>query len=301
VLHVPVLLKETIDLLDPATDGIYVDATLGLGGHTQEILERSKPGGRVIGFERDAAALAEARHHLVHYGDRITFLHRNYAGIKEGLSENNIKQVDGLLLDLGLSSLQLDNSSRGFTFKGNGALDMRMDSRDSVTAADLLNNEEENELADIFYYYGEERYARKIAARIVEQRRKVRFETVDQLAETVAQAIPKRFQPKKIHVATKVFQALRIAVNDELGNLAKILNDAVDVLKPGGRFLVISFHSLEDRMVKRKFREDPAFEVVTKKPVVPTEMERRLNPRARSAKLRAAIRLDVRPSLEGQK
>ena len=162
MLHVPVLLKETIDLLAPTTDGIFVDATLGLGGHTREILERSKPGGRVIGFDRDAAALTEARQNLAPYGDRITFLQKNYAEIKEGLSESNITQVDGLLLDLGLSSLQLDNSRRGFTFKGNGPLDMRMDSRDKITAADLLNNEAENELADIFYYYGEERHSRLV-------------------------------------------------------------------------------------------------------------------------------------------
>jgi 16S rRNA (cytosine1402-N4)-methyltransferase len=176
---------------------------------------------------------------------------------------------------------------------------MRMDDRGQVTAADLLNQRGADELADIFYYYGEERHARRIAAQIVSEREKVGFETTDQLAAVVAQAIPKRFHPKKIHVATKVFQALRIAVNRELESLARILDETVDILKPGGRVCVISFHSLEDRLVKWKFRENPALKVLTKKPVVPSEAERRRNPRARSAKLRAALLLES-PVMEGK-
>jgi 16S rRNA (cytosine1402-N4)-methyltransferase len=292
VLHTPVLLEETLKLLAPVDGGIYVDGTLGLGGHAREILEQCGPTGQVIGFDRDGDAIARAQRNLASYGKRVTFIRRNFAEIKKGLSEIDIAHVDGLLLDIGLSSLQLDASGRGFSFKGNEPLDMRMDDRGQVTAADLLNWRSADELADIFYYYGEERHARRIAARIVSEREKVRFETTDQLADVVAQAFPKRFHPKKIHVATKVFQALRIAVNRELESLARILDETVDILKPGGRICVISFHSLEDRLVKWKFKENPALKVLTKKPVVPSEAERRRNPRARSAKLRAALLLE---------
>jgi len=299
VLHTPVLLEETLKLLAPVDGGIYVDGTLGLGGHAREILEQCGPTGQVIGFDRDGDAIARAQRNLAPYGKRVTFIRRNFAEIKKGLSEIDIAHVDGLLLDIGLSSLQLDASGRGFSFKGNEPLDMRMDDRGQVTAADLLNQRGADELADIFYYYGEERHARRIAAQIVSEREKVGFETTDQLAAVVAQAIPKRFHPKKIHVATKVFQALRIAVNRELESLARILDETVDILKPGGRVCVISFHSLEDRLVKWKFRENPALKVLTKKPVVPSEAERRRNPRARSAKLRAALLLES-PVMEGK-
>jgi 16S rRNA (cytosine1402-N4)-methyltransferase len=285
-------LEETLKLLAPVDGGIYVDGTLGLGGHAREILEQCGPTGQVIGFDRDGDAIARAQRNLEAYGKRVTFVRRNFADIKKGLSELDIAHVDGLLLDIGLSSLQLDASGRGFSFKGNEPLDMRMDDRGQVTAADLLNRRSADELADIFYYYGEERHARRIAARIVSEREKVGFETTDQLAAVVAQAIPKRFHPKKIHVATKVFQALRIAVNRELESLARILDETVDILKPGGRVCVISFHSLEDRLVKWKFRENPALKVLTKKPVVPSKAEQQRNPRARSAKLRAALLLE---------
>jgi 16S rRNA (cytosine1402-N4)-methyltransferase len=288
VIHTPVLLQESIDLLAPVDGGIYVDGTLGLGGHARKILDRCGPNGRVIGFDQDAEALDQARQNLKTYGDRITFVRRNFAEIRETLAELNIARVDGLLLDLGISSLQLDASGRGFSFKGKEPLDMRMDNRGGITAADLLNSGDEDELADIFYYYGEERYARKIAARIVAERKKERLETVDQLAWIVGQTVPKRFWPQKIHVATKVFQALRIAVNRELELLDRILDDGPSLLKPGARFCVISFHSLEDRLVKWKFRENPVLRVLTKKPIVPTAAERQQNPRARSAKLRAA-------------
>ena len=297
MLHTPVLLKEALKLLAPVDGGIYVDGTLGLGGHAREILEQCGPTGRVIGFDRDGDAIARAQRNLAPYGRRITFIRRNFAEIKKGLSELDIAHVDGLLLDIGLSSLQLDASGRGFSFKGNEPLDMRMDDRGQVTAADLLNQRGADELADIFYYYGEERHARRIAARIVLERKKIGFETTGQLVAVVAQAIPKRFHPKKIHVATKVFQALRIAVNGELESLARILDETVDILKPGGRICVISFHSLEDRLVKWKFRENPALKVLTKKPVVPTAAEQERNPRARSAKLRAALLLES-PVLE---
>jgi 16S rRNA (cytosine1402-N4)-methyltransferase len=291
VLHTPVLLEETLALLAPTAGGIYVDGTLGLGGHARAILDRCGPDGRVIGFDRDGDAIARTKCNLASYGKRIHFIRRNFAEIEEGLAEINIAQVDGLLLDLGLSSLQLDASGRGFSFRGNEPLDMRMDDRSPETAADLINQGGADELADIFYYYGEERHARRIAARLVSERQKGRIATTAQLAAIVAEAVPKRFHPKKIHVATKVFQALRIAVNRELENLGRLLDAAGDILKPEGRICVISFHSLEDRLVKWKFREDPLLRVLTKKPVVPDEAEQRRNPRARSAKLRAAVRI----------
>jgi len=300
VLHIPVLLEETLDLLAPVGGGIYVDGTLGLGGHARAILDRCEPDGRVIGFDQDGNAIAQARRNLTSYGERIHYVRRNFAEIKEGLADINIAHVDGLLLDIGLSSLQLDESGRGFSFRRNEPLDMRMDDRSPETAADLLNGRGADELADIFYYYGEERYARKIAARLVSEREKGRITTTAQLAAIVAEAVPKRFHPKKIHVATKVFQALRIAVNQELENLTRILDATDDILKPGGRICVISFHSLEDRLVKWKFRENPLLRVLTKKPVIPSEVERRQNPRARSAKLRAAVRIEE-PGLGGNK
>jgi 16S rRNA (cytosine1402-N4)-methyltransferase len=300
VLHTPVLLEETLDLLAPAAGGIYVDGTLGLGGHARAILDRCGPNGKVIGFDRDSDAIARARSTLAAYGKRILFIRRNFAEIQEGLAEINIARVDGLLLDIGLSSIQLEASGRGFSFKGKEPLDMRMDDRSPETAADLLNQRGADELADIFYYYGEERHARRIAARLVSEREKGRIATTEQLAAIVAEAVPKRFHPKKVHVATKIFQALRIAVNRELENLARILDATDNILKPGGRICVISFHSLEDRLVKWKFRDNPALRILTKKPIVPSKAERRRNPRARSAKLRAAVLLES-PGLGGDR
>lgn len=288
MIHTPVLLEEVLHYLAPVDGGIYVDGTLGIGGHSRGILDRCRPDGRVIGFDRDEEALALAKKKLSSYEKRFACIRRNFADIKEALAELETPRIDGLLLDLGLSSLQLDTGGRGFSFKASSPLDMRMDKRTSVTAADLINQEEENELANIFFHYGEEQQSRRIAARIVAERKKGLIETTDRLADIVAQAVPKRFHPKKIHVATKVFQALRIAVNHELENLAKILDDAPFILKPGGKMCVISFHSLEDRLVKRRFRENPAYIVLTKKPVTPSKKELLANPRSRSAKLRAA-------------
>ncbi len=287
-LHQSVLLAETMEWLAPRDGGIYVDGNLGLGGHSAKILEASAPHGRLLAFDWDAAAMAIAQERLAGFGDRVHFVRQNFAAVKDVLAELGIDKVNGLLLDLGLSSLQLDESGRGFTFKGSEPLDMRMDDRGERTAADLLNRADQDELADIFYYYGEERQARPIAASIVEARRKEPFVTTAQLVKVVEWAVPKRFHPKKIHVATKVFQALRIAVNRELENLAQILTDGADLLAPGGRFCVISFHSLEDRLVKRAFADNPKLQVLTRKPIIAGVDELAVNPRARSAKLRVA-------------
>ena len=288
--HVSVLLAEVLELLQPRSGGIYVDGNLGLGGHGGAVLERSSPAGRLIGLDWDDRALTLARQNLRQYGERAICVRSNFAEIKEVLADLAIDKVDGILLDLGLSSLQLDAGERGFSFRGSEPLDMRMDDRSRETAADLLNKLTKDDLADIFYHYGEERQARPIAAAIVEGRKKQPFVTTDQLVATVERAIPRRFHPRKIHVATKVFQALRIAVNRELDNLVKILEVGSELLRPGGRFCVISFHSLEDRLVKRAFANDQRLQVITRRPVRPTEEECQRNPRARSAKLRCAAR-----------
>lgn len=287
-IHQPVLLAEVIDYLKPKDGGVYVDGNLGLGGHTEAILEHSAPGGLVIGFDWDEEAMRHAKKRLFSYGERVRFVRQNFADMKKALAEMEIDKVDGVLLDLGMSSLQLDQSTRGFSFKGGEMLDMRMDMRSETTAADLVNKCTKDELADIFYHYGEERQARRIADFIVQERKRNRIATTDQLVSVIKKAVPKRFQPKKIHVATKVFQALRIAVNRELENLNTVLTDIPQILKNDGRICVISFHSLEDRMVKQSFQNNNMLQVITKKPVIATATECSKNPRARSAKLRAA-------------
>lgn len=265
-----------------------MDGNVGLGGHSGAILEASSPSGRIIGFDWDENALSLARENLRKYEGRIELVRRNFAEIREVLDEMNIASVDGLLLDLGLSSFQLDASGRGFSFQGSQPLDMRMDSRHSESAADILNRSSEQELADMFYFFGEERQARPIASSIVAFRKKQPFCTTDQLVALIEETVPRRFWPKKIHVATKVFQALRIAVNRELENLEKILSSLVGCVRQGGRICIISFHSLEDRLVKRAFRDNPMLDLVTTRPVTADDNELQVNPRARSARMRVA-------------
>lgn len=287
-IHRSVLPRETLEFLSPRDGGLYVDGTLGLGGHSEAILERSAPHGRVIAFEWDAAAIEKSQERLKSYGSRLTIVRRNFSEIGEGLAELGIKKVDGILIDIGLSSLQLDQGQRGFSFQRDEPLDMRMDVRREVTAGSILATCTEEELADIFYYYGEEKQARRIASYVVKERVLAPLSTSRQFADLVSRAVPRAFHPKRIHVATRVFQALRIAVNTELENLAGILKDGVHFLNPGARFCVISFHSLEDRMVKRKFRDNEELKVLTKKPVIASAEERELNRRSRSARLRVA-------------
>jgi len=212
-IHIPVLLDETIQLLAPVDGGIYVDGTLGLGGHAEKILQTCGPSGRVIGFEWDENALKLAAKRLAPFSQRFSSQHRSYSEILDGLAEMKINKVDGLLLDLGVSSLQFDNQSRGFSFQAEGPLDMRMDSRGNTTAETIVNSYSKDDLADIFYYFGEERQARRIAKHIVAARQKERISTTSHLAHIIARAIPRKFHPRKIHVATKSFQALIIAVN----------------------------------------------------------------------------------------
>lgn len=289
-IHRSVLIDEVLQYLDPVPGGLYVDGTLGLGGHTAAILSRCAPDGRVVAFEWDEAAIALSRKRLVDFGSRLTIIRSNFAEIVIGLKGLGIDRVDGVLIDIGLSSLQLDRGGRGFSFQRDEPLDMRMDIRQDTTAASLLASCSEEQLADIFFYFGDEYQARPIAAEIVRARQKEPVRTTRQLAALAAAAVPRRFHPKKIHVATKVFQALRIAVNTELENLARILDEAVPLLKPGARFCVISFHSLEDRIVKRKFRQNSDLEVLTERPVMPQAEEIAENPRSRSARLRVACK-----------
>jgi 16S rRNA (cytosine1402-N4)-methyltransferase len=290
-IHHPVLFEETLSMLQVVSGGIYMDGTLGLGGHTREILKRSAPAGRVVAFEWDEQAIEASRKNIAEYESRLTIIRRNFAEIEVGLAEAGYAEVNGILIDVGLSSLQLDIGERGFSFQKDEPLDMRMDQRREKTAETILDTASEKELADIFFYYGEEKQSRRIAARVVEERKQGGIKTSGRLAELVARAIPRRFHPPRIHVATRVFQALRIAVNEELSNLSVILDKAADHLSAGGRFCVISFHSLEDRMVKKKFAANDRFRVLTKKPITPSDQEVNANRRSRSARLRVAERL----------
>ncbi len=289
-IHTSVLLPEVLHFLQPLSGGVYVDGTLGLGGHTEAILQASGPDGRVTAFDWDKDAIALASKRLKGHSDGLTIVRKNFAELGAGLKEAGIKQIDGLMVDIGLSSLQLDQGGRGFSFKHDEVLDMRMDTRRKVTAAQLLARCSEEELADVFYYFGEEKQARRIAAELVSARSSEAITTSKQLSKIVARAVPRRFHPKKIHVATKVFQGLRIAVNSELENLSTLIDEAVGFLKPQARLCIITFHSLEDRIVKRKFRGHEQLDVITTKPVTASVAEVAANPRSRSAKLRVAAR-----------
>lgn len=238
--HVPVLLDEVLHWLQPRDSGLYVDATLGLGGHSQAILTASAPGGRVVGFEWDDQAAAMARKNLAAYGDRIQVVAASYVQLQAELSRLNIDGVDGLLADLGVSSLQLDKGERGFSFQVDAPLDMRMDRSRQVRAATLLAELSEAQLADLLYYYGEERQARRIARHLAQVRQREPIERTLQLAHLVAEAIPKKYHPRRVHVATKTFQALRIAVNGELDNIRALLATAPALLKPGGCMVIIT-------------------------------------------------------------
>ena len=308
-LHTSVLLNETLELLVIAPGGTYVDATLGLGGHSEAILSEH-PDTTVIGIDQDSAALAIANERLKKFGERVKLVHANFTDVKQVLKDNGIDRVDGVLADLGVSSLQFDSEQRGFSFRFDAPLDMRMnvDSEDP-TAADLLWTLSQDEIANLIYLYGEERFSRRIARRIVERRESGEpVTTTKQLVELVERSV--RRSPKdKIHPATRTFQALRIAVNHEVEILERFLIDAVESLKIEGRFAVITFHSLEDRIVKQTFQKlsgkcfcppripqcmcgaKKTVEIITRKPLIPGEVETKENPRSRSAKLRAVRRL----------
>ncbi len=288
--HVPVLLEEALEYLNVRPGGVYVDATLGLAGHSSAIAKRLGAKGRLICFDRDPQAMEAAKARLeevrAEIGSEMPEVVFEPRAFSEASSLIEPGSLDGLLADFGVSSLQLDEAQRGFSFRSDGPLDMRMDTRKGETAEQVVNQEDENELADLIYEFGEERRSRRIARAIVRARP---ITTTAELARVVSAAAPS-MKGDKIHPATRTFQALRIRVNDELGEIRTLLKSAPSLLKPGGRLVLISFHSLEDRLVKDAFREagrDKVYEVLTKKPVVAGEQEELRNPRSRSAKLRA--------------
>jgi 16S rRNA (cytosine1402-N4)-methyltransferase len=286
--HVAVLLKEVIEGLNPQPGGVFVDGTLGGGGHAQAISGHVGPTGRVIGLDRDPLAIEAAQKNLV--GHPIEPVQANFCDLPEVLAERKTEAVDGILLDLGLSSDQLADVTRGFSFTSDGPLDLRFNPMAGESASRLVNRLSAEHLADLIFHYGEERFSRRIARAIVEARHRQPIETSRQLAEIVGRAVPAVAYQQRIDPATRTFQALRIAVNDELKSLEIALKRLPACLKPQGRMAIISFHSLEDRRVKEAFRDDPRLGAITRKPITPHEAEVARNPRSRSAKLRIAER-----------
>jgi 16S rRNA (cytosine1402-N4)-methyltransferase len=286
--HVPVLLAETLELLGVRPGGLWVDGTVGLGGHAEAVLRASAPDGRLRGFDRDSEALQRAKARLLPFGDRVKLEHADYRQVPERLAG---EAPDGILLDLGVSSMQLDDPERGFSFQREGPLDMRMDRTERGSARELVNRMRESDLADLIHEYGEEPFSRRIARAIVRAREQAPIQTTTELAEIVRRAAPKSRRPG-FHPATRTFQALRIRTNRELDSLEPALERVAECLRPAGRMAVIAFHSLEDRAAKQAFRalESRGFRVLTKKPLRPGEPETRDNPRARSARLRALVR-----------
>lgn len=306
--HVSVLLEECLDALAIKSDGIYVDGTLGGAGHSSQIVQRLTTG-RLVGIDRDEIALEAASKRLQPWADRVSLVHSNFCEIASVLQELNISGVDGILLDLGVSSPQLDDGERGFSYMADAPLDMRMNRRDALSAYDVVNTWPQEELKRILFDYGEERYAPKIAAAICRRREEKPIETTLELVDIIRSAMPSAALREKQHPAKRSFQAIRIAVNDELGSVEKVMRDAIDCLNPGGRLAVITFHSLEDRIVKSAMSaaskgctcppnfpvcvcgKKPKVSLVSRKPITSTQEELEANPRARSAKLRVCEKI----------
>ena len=302
--HKSVLLDETINGLNIRPDGIYVDGTLGGGGHAYEVCTRLGTKGSIIGIDQDAAAIKAANARLKDFGEKVTIVRSNYCDMKSRLHELGIDKVDGIILDLGVSSYQLDTAERGFSYREDAPLDMRMDTRQKMTARDIVNDYSEMDLYRVIRDYGEDKFAKNIAKHIVTQRGKGPIETTGQLAEIIRGAIPMKYQKKSGHPAKRTFQAIRIDLNRELEVLRDTLDDMIELLNPGGRLCIITFHSLEDRLVKSAFKKNenpctcpPDFPVcvcgnvskgsiVTRKPILPSEDEMEANSRSKSAKLR---------------
>jgi 16S rRNA (cytosine1402-N4)-methyltransferase len=306
--HIPVLTKEVITALSPSPNENFIDCTVGQGGHARLILERTAPNGKVLGIDLDPVQIVSAGILKANYTDRIILVNDSYTNVKEIIERNKFEFIDGILLDLGMSSRQLEGEQKGFSFQVDQGLDMRYnDETNYLTAEKIVNEWPEERLEQIIREYGEEKFSRKIAKNIVERRKQGRIKTTFELVEIIKDATPSAYWSRsagrgssiksghsKIHYATRTFQALRIAVNDELENVKKVLPDAVDVLKQNGRLVVISFHSLEDRIVKEFFKKaekEKLIKILTKKPIIASSKELGENPRARSAKLRVAIKL----------
>ena len=288
IYHKPVLLQEVLKFLHPEPNNIFVDATVGQGGHAQALLEAALPVVRLLAIDRDQSNLAITKERLKKYENKVEYVCDSYANLKSHAYDLNFNSVNGILLDIGFSSIHVDDPARGFSFQSAGPLDMRYNQQQELTAEKIISEWDEDDLAEIFRKYGEEKHARKIAQAILKARKDKKISTTTQLADLISSVMPRR---GKTHPATKVFQALRIAVNDELGQLEQVLPDAVDLLAPGGRLAIISFHSLEDRIVKNFLKSHPSLKVITKKPVTASAEELKDNPRARSAKLRVAEKI----------
>lgn len=306
--HISVLYNETLDSLNIKDGGTYVDGTLGGGGHSKGILQRAK-NVRLIGIDRDLEAIKAATKRLEDFGEQITIVNSNFSQIKQILKELDIEKIDGAVLDLGVSSYQLDNAERGFSYMHDAKLDMRMNLNDKLSAYEVVNNYSKEELTHIFYEYGEEKWSARVAEFIVDKRKQKPVETTLELVDIIKAAIPKKVRVEGSHPAKRIFQAIRIEVNNELGILKDAIYDIVDVLKPGGRIAVITFHSLEDRIIKKTFSElamgcvcpkdfpicvcnkQPVVKVIDKKPILPTDKEENENPRSKSAKLRTAEKI----------
>ncbi len=302
--HKSVLLEETINGLNIRPDGTYVDGTLGGGGHAYEIARRLSDKGSIIGIDQDAAAIEAAGIRLKDFGEKVTIVRSNYCEMKSRLHELGIDKVDGIILDLGVSSYQLDTAERGFSYREDAPLDMRMDTRQTMTARDIVNDYSEMELYRVIRDYGEDKFAKNIAKHIVAARGRAAIETTGQLTQIIRESIPMKYQKMSGHPAKRTFQAIRIELNRELDVLRDSLDDVIDLLKPGGRLCIITFHSLEDRIVKSAFRKNenpctcpPDFpvcvcgkvskgKVITKKPILPSKEEQEYNSRSKSAKLR---------------
>ncbi|MBQ9737515.1 MAG: 16S rRNA (cytosine(1402)-N(4))-methyltransferase RsmH [Clostridia bacterium] len=306
--HISVLLEESVNMLEVKPDGIYVDGTLGAGGHSALICSRLKSG-RLIGIDRDKTAICAATENLKDFADNVTIVHNNFANVKEVLKELKIDKIDGAILDLGVSSPQLDVAERGFSYNMDARLDMRMNREDNLSAFEVVNGYSEEELSKIIFEYGEERFARQIAREIVRERETKQIETTFQLSELIKKAIPAKVRFADKHPAKRTFQAIRIEVNNELGILSQAIEDFVDVLKPGGVVSIITFHSLEDRIVKQTFQKlsegctcpksfpvcvcgnKPKVKLINRKPIISGEAELERNIRAHSAKLRAVKKI----------
>jgi len=307
-VHEPVLVKEVLEYLAPKPNENFIDCTLGGGGHANEILKKTSPSGKLLGIDMDSRAITAAQEKLANFKNRVIFINDNFKDLKQIIYAAKFNNINGILFDLGISSYELQDFTRGFSFKGSALLDMRF-GKEGKTAADILNTYKEAELVRIFKEYGEERFAKQIAQEIVKERKYNKILKTDQLVSLIEKVYVNKPKPRKIHVATKVFQALRIEVNQELENLKKVLPQALEVIEKGGRLVVISFHSLEDRIVKEFFKREAkecicppqipvcqcghkaSLKILTKKVIIPSWAEIKANPRSRSAKLRAALKI----------
>jgi len=287
--HIPVLTSEVLQYLNPKENENFIDCTVGQGGHTALILEKNKPNGKVLGIDLDPQQIENCK--LTIKNDRLLLVNDSYANLKEIVEKNNFEKIDGILLDLGMSSWQLEGTTKGFSFQKDEELDMRYDTAQTLTAEIIVNEYSKENLEKIIEEYGEEGFAKQIVKKITEERKIKKIESTLQLVEIIKKAVPTKFQHGNIHCATRTFQALRIAVNNELENLKSVLPQVISILSSGGRIVIISFHSLEDRIVKNFFKEENSIKILTKKPVMAGDEELRLNSRSRSAKLRAFVRI----------